>query len=65
MHIVKDCNPVRVQDVYVTASQGAMRVNVNILNSSMPVTITETDVIRVKKRKLWGLFQRNEISSRD
>ena len=58
MQLIKDCNPIRVQDVYVNVIEGVIRVNVIILNSGIPVVITDTDVIRVKKRKIWNIFQR-------
>lgn len=59
LQIIKDCNPVRVHDVFVSLHEGCLRLGVNILNSNMPVMITETDVIRVKKRKIWNPFQRS------
>lgn len=58
LQLIKDCNPVRVQDVFVSLSEAGLRVSVNILSSNVPVILTETDVIRVKKRRIWNLFHK-------
>lgn len=57
LQLLKDCNPVRVQDVFINVQEGRLCVNARILNSSVPVTISETEVIRVKKRRLWGILK--------
>lgn len=57
LQLLKDCNPVRVQDVFISVSEGKICLNVKILNGNVPVTITETEVIRVKKRKMWNFFK--------
>lgn len=55
--VIKDCNPVRVQNVAVSWAEGnRLAVHVKVLNSSSPVTITETDIIRVKRRRLFGFM---------
>lgn len=54
LQLVKDCNPVRVQNVAVTLIEGRLVLHVKLLDSRSPVTITETDIIRVKKRRFFG-----------
>lgn len=55
--VIKDCNPVRVQNVAVAWAEGnRLALHVKVLNSSTPVTITETDIIRVKRKRLFGFI---------
>lgn len=59
LQLVKDSNPVRVHDVFVGLVEGGLKVSASILSSNIPVILTETEVIRVKKRRLWNLFQKS------
>lgn len=57
LQLIKDCNPVRVQNISVMWSDsGKLAVHVKVLNSTTPVTITETEVIRVKRKRIFGFF---------
>jgi len=57
LQVIKDCNPVRIQNVAVAWGENhRLAVHVKILNSTAPVTVTETDIIRVKRKRLWGFL---------
>ncbi|EKX35653.1 hypothetical protein GUITHDRAFT_118140 [Guillardia theta CCMP2712] len=57
LQVIKDCNPVRIQNVAVAwGENNRLAVHVKILNSTAPVTVTETDIIRVKRKRLWGFL---------
>lgn len=57
LQVIKDCNPVRVQNISVVWSEnGRLAVHVKIFNSTTPVTVTETDIIRVKRKRIFGFF---------
>ena len=57
LQLIRDANPVRVQNVGVAPVEGKrISVHVKVLQSTAPVTMTEVDVIRVKRKRHWGFF---------
>ncbi|EKX31748.1 hypothetical protein GUITHDRAFT_149097 [Guillardia theta CCMP2712] len=57
LQLIRDANPVRVQNVGVVPLEGKrIALHVKVLSSTAPVTLTEVDIVRVKKRRHWGFF---------
>eukprot|EP00960_Hanusia_phi_P022538 666943-Hanusia_phi.AAC.7 len=57
LQLIKDCNPIRVQNINVFWCEGQkLAVHIKVLNSAAPVTLTEVDVIRVKRKRHFGFL---------
>lgn len=57
MQLIKDACPLRIETIFVEGCDEGAKLCICILNSEQPVQLTETEVIRIRKRSR-GLFGR-------
>lgn len=56
MDTIVDINPLRVTGVSVVTGEDSPLLKVRVCSLMHPVTITDTQIVKVVKKRRWGLF---------